>query len=183
MLASKSAYPAPMGGAGYSAPYQHSPTYRVPTLTATTNQGVFTSPTESEFSETYDTENSIRYVMQSLFQEGCSLTFLGVGMKPGWANGSKASIAHNTWSSFEVRWHRHAHTALCLLIIENHINGENLMDMDQTTLRDMGVKKIGDRVRIGSQAKQMRNSTYRRTSKRNVNRVSVQYRQGASNAD
>lgn len=54
---------------------------------------------------------------------------------------------------------------------ENNINGENLMDMDQATLKEMGIKKIGDRVRIGSQAKLFRNSVYKRTSKRNINRV------------
>ena len=46
------------------------------------------------------------------------------------------------------------------------------MDIDQTTLKDMGVKKIGDRVRIGSQAKVFRNREYRRSSKRIINRVS-----------
>lgn len=61
MLA-KSAYPAPMGSAGYNVSYQHSPTFRVPILTSSTSQGVFTSPTESEFSETYDSENAIRYI-------------------------------------------------------------------------------------------------------------------------
>lgn len=45
------------------------------------------------------------------------------------------------------------------------------MDMDHTTLKEMGVTKIGDRVRIGAQAKQFRNAVYRRTSKRNMNRV------------
>ena len=55
---------------------------------------------------------------------------------------------------------------------ENNINGENLMEMDQSDLKDMGVKKIGDRVRIGSQAKLFRNREYKRTSKRNTNRVS-----------
>lgn len=46
------------------------------------------------------------------------------------------------------------------------------MDMDQSTLKEMGVTKIGDRVRIGAQAKQFRNVVYRRTSKRTTNRVS-----------
>jgi mitogen-activated protein kinase kinase kinase len=47
------------------------------------------------------------------------------------------------------------------------------MDIDQITLKDMGIKKIGDRVRIGSQAKVFRNREYRRSSKRNINRVSA----------
>lgn len=54
---------------------------------------------------------------------------------------------------------------------KNNITGENLMDIDQATLKEMGVKKIGDRVRIGSQAKVFRSNVYKRTSKRVVNRV------------
>jgi hypothetical protein len=57
----------------------------------------------------------------------------------------------------------------------NNITGENLMDMDPATLKEMGVKKIGDRVRIGSQAKLFRATVYSRTSKRNMNRVSKHY--------
>lgn len=57
------------------------------------------------------------------------------------------------------------------LVAENNINGEVLMEMDQTQLKEMGIKKIGDRVRIGSQAKLFRNKEYRK-SKRNSNRVS-----------
>ena len=52
----------------------------------------------------------------------------------------------------------------------NNITGENLMDIDQTVLKEMGVKKVGDRVRIGSQAKLFRHKEYRQ--KRNSNRVS-----------
>jgi mitogen-activated protein kinase kinase kinase len=55
----------------------------------------------------------------------------------------------------------------------NNITGENLMEMDQATLKEMGVNKVGDRVRIGAQAKQFRNNIYRRTSKRTVNRHSL----------
>jgi mitogen-activated protein kinase kinase kinase len=55
----------------------------------------------------------------------------------------------------------------------NHINGENLMEMDQTHLKDMGIKKVGDRVRIGSQAKQLRNKEYKKASRRTSNRQSL----------
>jgi mitogen-activated protein kinase kinase kinase len=55
---------------------------------------------------------------------------------------------------------------------DNHINGENLMEMDQVQLKDMGIKKVGDRVRIGSQAKQLRNKEYKKASRRTSNRVS-----------
>lgn len=47
------------------------------------------------------------------------------------------------------------------------------MEMDQATLKEMGVNKVGDRVRIGAQAKQFRTNTYRRTSKRSANRNSL----------
>ncbi|KAF1993355.1 Pkinase-domain-containing protein [Amniculicola lignicola CBS 123094] len=59
------------------------------------------------------------------------------------------------------------------LFKRNHINGENLMEMDQTHLKDMGIKKVGDRVRIGSQAKQLRNKEYKKASRRTSNRVSL----------
>ncbi|KAF2872918.1 hypothetical protein BDV95DRAFT_360524 [Massariosphaeria phaeospora] len=59
------------------------------------------------------------------------------------------------------------------LFKQNHINGENLMEMDQTHLKDMGIKRVGDRVRIGSQAKQLRNKEYKKASKRTSNRQSL----------
>ncbi|KAF2745846.1 protein kinase byr2 [Sporormia fimetaria CBS 119925] len=59
------------------------------------------------------------------------------------------------------------------LFKRNHINGENLMEMDQSHLKDMGIKKVGDRVRIGSQAKQLRNKEYKKASKRTSNRQSL----------
>lgn len=55
----------------------------------------------------------------------------------------------------------------------NNINGENLMDMDQQMLKEMGIKKIGDRVRIGAQAKVFRNNVYKKASKKSINRVSL----------
>lgn len=61
-----------------------------------------------------------------------------------------------------------------LIDIENNINGENLLEMDQTHLRDMGIKKVGDRVRIGSQAKQLRNKEFKKAGSRRVsNRQSL----------
>jgi mitogen-activated protein kinase kinase kinase len=49
------------------------------------------------------------------------------------------------------------------------------MEMDQTHLRDMGIKKVGDRVRIGSKAKQLRNKEYKKASRRTSNRVGPRY--------
>ncbi|KAF2839676.1 mitogen-activated protein kinase [Patellaria atrata CBS 101060] len=47
------------------------------------------------------------------------------------------------------------------------------MELDQNNLKDMGIKKIGDRVRIGSQAKVFRNKEYKKASKRVTNRESL----------
>lgn len=55
---------------------------------------------------------------------------------------------------------------------KNNITGENLLEMEAATLKDMGIKKIGDRVRIGTHAKVFRQSIYKRASRRAQNRVS-----------
>jgi len=118
--------------------------YRVPpSATAAvggTNHNVFTSPTESEFSESYrDT----------------------------------AAESVQDWDESRVGdWLRSINCGQYVDVFrKNHINGENLMDMDQQMLKEMGIKKIGDRVRIGAQAKVFRNNVYKRTSKKTINRV------------
>ncbi|KAF2724003.1 Pkinase-domain-containing protein [Polychaeton citri CBS 116435] len=106
---------------------------------------MFTSPTESEFSESY-------------------------------RDGPAASMdSVRDWDENRVAdWLRSINCAQYVeLFRKNNINGENLMDIDQATLKEMGVKKIGDRVRIGSQAKVFRSSVYKRTSKRSSNRHSL----------
>ena len=137
-LASRTPYPAPSFSISGSAG-----NYRLPTASATGVNGhanVFTSPTESEFSESHrDAKDSVQ-----------------------------------DWDEARVGdWLRSIYCGQYVDIFRRHnINGENLMDMDQATLREMGIKKIGDRVRIGAQAKAFRNSVYKRTSQRNKNRVS-----------
>ena len=54
----------------------------------------------------------------------------------------------------------------------NNINGACLMEMDRSHLRDMGIKKVGDQIRIASQAKKFRTVEYQRFSKKQTNRVS-----------
>ena len=111
--------------------------YRAATATAVN----FTSPTESEFSESYkDTRDSVQ-----------------------------------EWDETRVaEWLKSINFGQYVDIFrKNNINGENLMDIDQATLKEMGIKRIGDRVRIGAQAKVFRSSVSKRTSKRSINRVSV----------
>jgi mitogen-activated protein kinase kinase kinase len=140
-LASRQPYPAPLGSAGMAPSTAH---YRVPPATAAavsgTNHNVFTSPTESEFSESYR---------------------------------DNAAESVQDWDETRVGdWLRSINCGQYVDVFRrNHINGENLMDMDQQMLKEMGIKKIGDRVRIGAQAKVFRNNVYKRTSKKAINRV------------
>lgn len=41
----------------------------------------------------------------------------------------------------------------------NNFNGDNLLECDQKILQEIGIKKIGDRVRIFVAIKQLRNKT------------------------
>ena len=54
------------------------------------------------------------------------------------------------------------------------------MDLDQVTLKELGVTKVGDRVRINSQAKVFRTHIARRVSKKTVNRHSLATLDGSS---
>ncbi|KAF2498121.1 Ste11-type MAPKK kinase [Lophium mytilinum] len=140
MLASKSPYPTPSLGGSASSQYPTTvSSYRVQAASRS-DHAFFASPTESEFSESYDTPDSVRH-----------------------------------WDEDKVAdWLQRINCSQYIdLFKKNHINGENLMEMDQTHLKDMGIKKIGDRVRIGTQAKLFRNREYRRGSKRSSNRQSL----------
>ncbi|KAF2089839.1 MAP kinase-like protein [Saccharata proteae CBS 121410] len=144
MLASKSQYSAPTASSNGTTSSSHYPanvaSHRNQPAASTTRHGAYASPTESEFSESYDAPDSVR-----------------------------------NWDENRVsEWLK---TIGCSQYVDlfraNNINGEVLMEMDQSHLKDMGIKKIGDRVRIGTQAKLFRNKEYRRGSKRNSNRESL----------
>lgn len=49
----------------------------------------------------------------------------------------------------------------------NHFNGDNLLECDQAVLKDLGIKKIGDRIRIFVAIKGLRNKAYAKQRKRN----------------
>ncbi|KAF5580525.1 STE STE11 kinase [Fusarium pseudocircinatum] len=50
---------------------------------------------------------------------------------------------------------------------KNHINGENLLEMDKDVLKEMGVEKVGDRVRLFLSIKKLRTRAYANEKKRN----------------
>lgn len=57
------------------------------------------------------------------------------------------------------------------LFRRNHINGENLLEMDKEVLKEIGVDKVGDRVRLFVCIKKLRTKAYGSQKKRN--RVSM----------
>lgn len=50
---------------------------------------------------------------------------------------------------------------------KNHINGENLLEMDKGVLKEMGIDKVGDRVRLFLSIKKLRTKTFANQKKRN----------------
>lgn len=52
--------------------------------------------------------------------------------------------------------------------LANNFNGDNLMECDQKILQEMGIKKIGDRVRIFVAVKQLRNKAVTNRKQKNM---------------
>ncbi|KAJ4304072.1 ATP binding [Collariella sp. IMI 366227] len=50
---------------------------------------------------------------------------------------------------------------------KNHINGENLLEIDKEVLKEMGIEKVGDRVRLFLGIKKLRTKTYANQRRRN----------------
>lgn len=57
------------------------------------------------------------------------------------------------------------------LFFKNNITGSNLMELDAPALKELGIGKVGDRIRIATQTKNFRTKEYKRISKRITNRV------------
>jgi mitogen-activated protein kinase kinase kinase len=54
-----------------------------------------------------------------------------------------------------------------IIFRKNHINGENLLEMDKEVLKEMGIDKVGDRVRLFLGIKKLRTKAYANQKKRN----------------
>lgn len=69
------------------------------------------------------------------------------------------------------------------LFRKNHINGENLLDLDKAVLQEIGIDKVGDRVRLFLGIKKLRTRAHANQKKRN--RVSTHPRRNlrSSSAD
>jgi mitogen-activated protein kinase kinase kinase len=51
--------------------------------------------------------------------------------------------------------------------LDNNINGETLLECDHGVLKELGISKVGDRVRIFSAVKTLRAKTFGNGKKRN----------------
>lgn len=135
MLASKTLYASSFGNNQQPTSRNISEeSQRTQVSTMPAQEGVFTSPTNSEFSDVYDGLDSIR-----------------------------------AWDEKKVgEW---LHTIRCgqyeSLFKTNNFTGESLLECDQKILAEMGIKKIGDRVRINVAIKQLRNKSSLLRNKRN----------------
>jgi hypothetical protein len=95
MLASKPPYPTPsLGGSGSSQYPASVATYRVQAASRS-DHAFFASPTESEFSEAYDTPDSVRYGGPGTYISR-DADYAGIGMKKRWPTGCNALTARST---------------------------------------------------------------------------------------
>jgi mitogen-activated protein kinase kinase kinase len=53
-----------------------------------------------------------------------------------------------------------------MIFRKNHINGENLLEMDKEVLKEMGIEKVGDRVRLFLGIKKLRTRAFANQKKR-----------------
>lgn len=111
------------------------PSNTTPASSSTTLQdGLFTSPTNSEFSDVSDGLDSIR----------------------NWDEKKVVDWLHS------IRCEKYDQ-----LFLSNNVTGESLLEFDQKILAELGIKKIGDRVRINVAIKQLRNKASVMRTKRN----------------
>jgi mitogen-activated protein kinase kinase kinase len=134
MLASKSPFTPVMGSSTipHSNPQAAPPPSRRAPAVPSPRQN-FTSPTESDFSDS-DSPDSVK-----------------------------------NWD--EERVCEYLRSVKCgeyeKLFRSNHINGENLLEMDKEVLKEMGIDKVGDRVRLFLGIKKLRTKAYANQKKRN----------------
>lgn len=110
-------------------------------VSATLQDGLFASPTESEFSHVY----------------------------------SNAPETVKSWDEDRViDWLRSIRCSQYeSLFRANNFTGESLLECDQKILAEMGIKKIGDRVRINVAIKQLRNKSATVSARNKRNRDSI----------
>lgn len=124
-----------------------------------------TTPTQTQ---PYHTGTPERSVAAASVQEGSVFT---TPTEPGLSDGNDRLDSIRSWDENQVvAW---LHSINCgqyeSLFKANNFNGDNLIECDQKILQEMGIKKIGDRVRIFVAIKQLRNKAVSNLKKRNMN--------------
>ncbi|KAJ5908448.1 Protein kinase byr2 [Penicillium taxi] len=140
MLA-KAQYSASLGDSSSQTPVTAYHTSSQRPGTATRRQdGGFTSPTKSEFSDGQDDLGAVR----------------------AWDEKKVVSWLHSIkCGQYEP------------IFRANNFNGDNLIDCDQKILQEMGIKKVGDRVRIFVAIKQLRNKSMVNPRQKNINKLAA----------
>lgn len=142
MLATKSLYTANIAASTQPIPPRTFPegTQRTQISSMALQDGLFSSPTNSEFSDAFEGVDSIR----------------------AWDEAKVAEWLHSIrCGQYET------------LFKANNFTGESLLECDQKILSEMGIKKIGDRVRINVAIKQLRNKSSLLRRKRNRDSLAV----------
>lgn len=135
----------PMGGAPTMVTTDYSsglPTSRrIPAVTGNSHGGGYTSPAESDYSDS-EGPDSVKN-----WDEDRVCDYL-------------ASVKCGEYEK---------------LFRKNHINGENLLEMDKEVLKEMGIDKVGDRVRLFLSIKKLRTKAYANQKKRHRVRFPSSY--------
>lgn len=142
LLASKSSFTTNPASSSSQMPGRNfsDASHRTQISSTTVQDGIFTSPTASDFSEGHDGLESIR----------------------AWDENKVADWLHS------IRCGQYEP-----VFKSNNVNGESLLECDQKVLSEMGIKKIGDRVRINVAIKQLRNKASLLRSRRNRDSLAV----------
>src|SRR5271170_3744131 len=141
MLAAKS-YPTSVSSAthGQTRNFSESSQRTMMSASAVLQDPLFSSPTESEFSEISDELESVR----------------------AWDENKVVDWLHS------IRCGQYEP-----LFRANNFTGSNLLECDPKILQEMGIKKVGDRVRINIAIKQLRNKSADRRRRRNRDSLAV----------
>ena len=136
LLASKPSFPTAAASSSSQMPGRNfsDASHRTQVSSAALQDGIFTSPTNSEFSDASDGLGSIR----------------------AWDEKRVVDWLHS------IRCGQYEQ-----LFKANNVTGDSLLECDQRILSEMGIKKIGDRVRINVAIKQLRNKSSSLRTKRN----------------
>ena len=136
LLASKPSFPTAAASSSSQMPGRNfsDASHRTQVSSAALQDGIFTSPTNSEFSDASD----------------------GLGLVRAWDEKRVTDWLHS------IRCGQYEQ-----LFKSNNVTGDSLLECDQRILSEMGIKKIGDRVRINVAIKQLRNKSSSLRTKRN----------------